>query len=176
MHPLRIRWEETDRPTSLRSDERSRSPESVFTTPGFGVQLHRNAQNAPDRAAGVDVLHRDTVDDHATEGPVAGLQCCASWADQSAQGVIERVAGKIGVELGQRGAQAHLQNDVTVVIAFRIRRIGSDLRAVNGSPARAIESGQSGGFDGRFGEPSHRLLSSAHSWLARHSALVMGWV
>ena len=33
-----------DRPTSLRSDERSRSPESVFTFPGFGVQLHRNAQ------------------------------------------------------------------------------------------------------------------------------------
>ena len=44
VHPLRIRWEKTDRPTSLRSDERSRSPESVFTIPGFGVQLHRNAQ------------------------------------------------------------------------------------------------------------------------------------
>ena len=43
VHPLRIRWEKTDRPTSLRSDERSRSPESVFTIPGFGVQLHRNA-------------------------------------------------------------------------------------------------------------------------------------
>ena len=44
VHPLRNRWEETDRPTSLRSDERSRSPESVFTFPGSGVQLHRNAQ------------------------------------------------------------------------------------------------------------------------------------
>ena len=43
-HPLRNRWEETRRETSLRSDERSRSPESVFTFPGFGVQLHRNAQ------------------------------------------------------------------------------------------------------------------------------------
>ena len=43
VHPLRNRWEETDRPTSLRSDERSRSPESVFTFPGSGVQLHRNA-------------------------------------------------------------------------------------------------------------------------------------
>ena len=42
-HPLRNRWEETRRETSLRSDERSRSPESVFTFPGFGVQLHRNA-------------------------------------------------------------------------------------------------------------------------------------
>ena len=43
VHPLQNRGEETDRPTSLRSDERSRSPESVFTIPGSGVQLHRNA-------------------------------------------------------------------------------------------------------------------------------------
>ena len=49
VHPLRIRWEKTDRPTSLRSDERSRSPESVFTIPGFGVQLHRNAQKTQGR-------------------------------------------------------------------------------------------------------------------------------
>ena len=41
--PLRNRWEETDRGTSLCSDERSRSPECVFTFTGFGVQLHRNA-------------------------------------------------------------------------------------------------------------------------------------
>ena len=32
------------RETSLRSDERSRSPESVFTIPGSGVQLPRNEQ------------------------------------------------------------------------------------------------------------------------------------
>ena len=46
-HPLRNRRQETDRGTSLRSDERSRSPESVFTITGFGVQLHRNTQEAP---------------------------------------------------------------------------------------------------------------------------------
>ena len=45
VHPLRNRWEEIDRPTSLRSDERSRSPESVFTIPESGVQLHRYAQH-----------------------------------------------------------------------------------------------------------------------------------
>ena len=45
LHPLRNRWEETRRETSLRSDERSRSPESVFTFPGSGVQLHRNARD-----------------------------------------------------------------------------------------------------------------------------------
>ena len=38
------RWEETDQGTSLRSDERSRSPDSAFTIPGSGVQLHRNVQ------------------------------------------------------------------------------------------------------------------------------------
>ena len=48
VHPLRNRWEETDRPTSLRSDERSRSPESVFTITGSGVQLHRNAHKDHD--------------------------------------------------------------------------------------------------------------------------------
>ena len=53
VHPLRIRWEETDRPTSLRSDERSRSPESVFTIPGFGVQLHRNAHNRAGQETGL---------------------------------------------------------------------------------------------------------------------------
>ena len=46
VHPLRNRWEGTRRETSLRSDECSRLPGSVFTIPGFGVQLHRNAQIA----------------------------------------------------------------------------------------------------------------------------------
>ena len=31
---------------ALRSDERSRSPESVFMIPGSGVQLHRNAHQS----------------------------------------------------------------------------------------------------------------------------------
>ena len=45
-HPLRNRWEETDRATSLRSDERSRSPESVFTFTGSGVHVHRNTHGS----------------------------------------------------------------------------------------------------------------------------------
>ena len=39
---LRHRWEETDRRTSLRSDERSTSPESVIQIPGIGDPHHRN--------------------------------------------------------------------------------------------------------------------------------------
>ena len=46
MHPGRNRWEETDRGTSLRPDERSTSPESVFQIPGIGVPLQRNTQYA----------------------------------------------------------------------------------------------------------------------------------
>ena len=41
------RWEETDQGTSLRSDERLRSPDSPFTIPGSGVQLHRNVHWCP---------------------------------------------------------------------------------------------------------------------------------
>ena len=43
----RNRWEDTDRATSLRSDERSTSPESVFQIPGIGVPLQRNTQSSP---------------------------------------------------------------------------------------------------------------------------------
>ena len=54
-HSLRLLREQPLAPTLFRrfanlgrfvapyADERSRSPESVFTIPGFGVQLHRNA-------------------------------------------------------------------------------------------------------------------------------------
>ena len=36
----------TDRSTSLRSDERSTSPKSVFHIPGMRVPLHRNTQSS----------------------------------------------------------------------------------------------------------------------------------
>ncbi len=42
--PFRHGREGTDRQTSLRSDEHSTSPESVFQIPGTAVPLHRNTQ------------------------------------------------------------------------------------------------------------------------------------
>ena len=75
-HPSRNRWEETDRGLSLRSDERSRSPESVFTITGFGVQLHRNAH--PTMRQG-RVSLRQARRPRARSGPVPDTQ--AGWQD-----------------------------------------------------------------------------------------------
>ena len=44
--PFRHGREGTDRQTSLRSDEHSTSPESVFQIPGTAVPLHRNTHVA----------------------------------------------------------------------------------------------------------------------------------
>ena len=69
--PLPNRWEETDRATSLRSDERSRSPDSVFTITGFSVQLHRNAHvaNMPDEPAKKQEGADQPPDEPPTEQP-----------------------------------------------------------------------------------------------------------
>ena len=58
MHPLRNRWEETDRETSLRSDERSRSPETVFTIPdpAFNFTGMRTPQQTAEIRRGKDFV------------------------------------------------------------------------------------------------------------------------
>ena len=57
----------TDRSTSLRSDERSTSPKSVFHIPGMRVPLHRNTQHALAKSSlGVKI---GAPFDHDADGP-----------------------------------------------------------------------------------------------------------
>ena len=91
---------------------------------------------ATNPAVSVGVLHRDAGDEHSMEVAVAGLQRRPRRAGHSAHRVVERVVGQVGVEAGERGPQAAVQDNLAVVGAFRDRRVGRDVGAVQDGPAK----------------------------------------
>ena len=50
----------------------------------WSIEVDHADLGTPDYATGVDVFHRDAINDHPMEGPVPGLQRRAPRTDQSA--------------------------------------------------------------------------------------------
>ena len=105
---------------------------------------------ATNPAVRVDVLHRHAGHDQPMEVAVAGLQRRPGRACQSAQHVVECVGGKVGIELGECGPQAPVQHDLAVIGAFRVRRVGRDVRAVGDLPTDPFKPSEGGVFNCGF--------------------------
>ena len=94
------------------------------------------------------------------DGTIACLQRWSRGADESAEGVVERVGGQCGVEPRQRVAQTLLQHHLAEVAALGGELAWCDLRAVLDRVAEALQPVERGVFNDGFGEPAHapRLL------------------
>ena len=114
------------------------------------VEIEYANLSAADPAFRVDVLHRHARDEHPMEVAVSGLQRRSGRVRQSADGVFERIVGNVGIEPGERGPQAAVQDDLAVVGAFCSRCVGCDVRAVEDGPAERCQPVEGDGFDRRF--------------------------
>ena len=99
------------------------------------VEVQHAHLGAANPSVCVGVLHSDAGDDHPMEVAVPGLQRRPGRVGQSVVGVVEGVVGYVGVEAGERGSQAAVQNNLVVVGAFSGRRVGRDVRTVRDGPA-----------------------------------------
>ena len=98
------------------------------------------------------VLHRHAVDQHPVEGAVAGLQGGSIWVGQPAQGVIKRLGGQAGVQVGEGVSQPALQHNLAVVRSLGVWPVRSDVRAVNCPPAQAFQPPERELLNVGFGE------------------------
>ncbi len=94
----RNRWEDTDRATSLRSDERSTSPESVFQIPGIGVPLQRNTHS-----------HASASEARSCEPVVTNCRVLAAAADATPLRTASRRQATPAVNREKHDPDAHCQ-------------------------------------------------------------------
>ncbi len=120
------------------------------------VEVERADLVAANTAVCVGVLHVEARDGHPMEVAVASLQRRPGRPGESAQGVVERIVGPVRIELGERGPQAAVQHDLAVVGAFRRRRVGWDVRAVEDGPAERRQPVEGDGFDGGLRDAGRR--------------------
>ena len=113
---------------------------------GGSVEVDHFDLGAADAVA-VAVLDLDAPDEHAVDGAVAGFEAGAFGLGELAEGALQRVVGQVGVEVGERGAEAVFENDLGVV-AF-------DVGAVGGVPAEVAEMLEGDLFDVGFVEGGH---------------------
>ena len=122
---------------------------------GRVVEVDDTRLVAAHRAVGVAVFHRHAVHGHAMEGAVAGFQRGSLRVGQLAEGVVQGIGRKIGVEAGEGIAETLGQYDIAVIGALSVRRAGRDVRAVGHTPAEVVQPSQGRLLDIAFGEGGH---------------------
>jgi hypothetical protein len=108
-----------------------------------------------DRALAIAVLHRDAVHQEPVQPAVTLDQVRALRPGEPAEGVLQRLGGQRRVEPGERVAQALRQHDLAVVAPLGRGHVGRDVRTVRDAPADALQPGEGGVLDYRFGERRH---------------------
>ena len=89
-----------------------------------------------DGALGCAVLDLDAPDEHAVEGAVASRERRTLGARELAEGALKGVSGKGRVQAREGTAQAALQHDLPVVVAFRAGALRARCRGRRRSASR----------------------------------------
>ena len=89
------------------------------------------------------------------EGTVAGGQRRPGRTGQLAEGVVQRVSGKVRVQLREGIAQALGQHHLLVAVPLGARRIGRNIRPVRHLPAETRQPGEGGLFYIGFSDGGH---------------------
>ena len=84
------------------------------------------------------------------ESAVAGFQGGSLRTGQLAEGVVQGIGGKAGVEAGEGIAQTMREDDVAVIGALGGGCARGDVGTVGGALADVRQPGQGGGFNGGF--------------------------
>jgi hypothetical protein len=92
---------------------------------------------AADRPFGSAVLDGDAVDQEPMKRAVPAHQFRAFGSQEFPHGVLQRLRRQVGIEPGQRIAQAPFQDDLPIVVDVGH---GCSLRQLPGFPGRAPES------------------------------------
>src|SRR5258705_9591439 len=109
---------------------------------------------------------------------VTRSELCAFRAHQPAETIVQRFEWKTGIESRQRGSQARLQHDLTVVCALAPRFSRCDLKAVLHGPSKAFEPLEGSLLDDGFGDAAFGHACSSALWtssFAVSSAAKSGW-
>ena len=122
---------------------------------GGTVKIDDVCLRAADGAALRPILHRHAIHQHPVEGPVAGFEGRSLRSGQSAERVVQRLGGEIGVEKCDGVAQPPFQNHLAVVGSLSSGRSRRDVRAVGNLPAEAGQPSQGGLFNVGFGDGDH---------------------
>ena len=114
------------------------------------VEVEHPRLRAADGAVGRAVLDRHAVDQQAMEGAVARLQRWPLGAGELAEGIVEGLGRKRGVEPRECSLQPLRQHDLPVVGALGGQLARRNLGAVLDRPAEAFQPGEGGFFDDRL--------------------------
>ena len=122
------------------------------------------AANAP---FSIRVLDLDAVDEHAMKCSNASLKRRSLRAGQFAIGVIDGGDGQGRVQFTEGVPQPALHNNLSIVVAFRCRRVRRNLRPIRHMPPKLPQPLKGGLFnisfmEGGHGEPS--LNSNPSRW------------
>ena len=125
------------------------------------VEVDHLSLGTADRAVDV-MLHGHTIDEHAVERSVAGLQGGAFGAGQFPIRVVQDACREVWIEAGERIAESRREDNFAVALSLGPGLIGRNARSVGDAPIKTVKPVEGSVLCRCFIDAARMIVGGAH--------------